>query len=533
MADGPHRSPGDFSDAYRLAEIVLGNPILTQNVVHDAVMAVRLAVGSGSEIDLDADLASRLDVLLEAAVLSAAPAFETEPADELAAALAATTPRSQILLARAYGPWDAAEPAAGELRALQGRLTAGSDTDLETLELRLRRLYDERDPGAPAPLPLRLRLRHDQDEVEAKEVARESDRAARAGRHKQRIAVGSMATLVALTLSVTVASMVDIRGSRVAAADPTGDPASPLVITDVSVLQSGIPGPDAHVGATQRTWIATFAPLAMWHTPAQQCMADVVGTISWSGQATWIGQRTGQASLIAGDPSSGSAVVAGLGPYCAPGRFATSDGGQTWSPDTLPAVVAATPSWLAFDPSQPGYLAAYGAGRICARSDPVPAWTCRASATVPIAFDSTGRLVGWSPGRLLESPDDGITWRQTGPGPADRPVAAGATTAGVLVGGHDGLWWYPLAADPVRLESDPVFSISTLGDSAVVLGADPAGHPFLATVSSADPGLTRATLPAELEGLKTTGGEVAVNDAGAVAAFSGPTSAIAVVSFAY
>jgi len=43
--------------------------------------------------------------------------------------------------------------------------------------------------------------------------------------------------------------------------------------------------------------------------------------------------------------------------------------------------------------------------------------------------------------------------------------------------GADGLWWYPITAAPSRIESDGVFSVATLGDGAVVLGADSAGTP--------------------------------------------------------
>jgi hypothetical protein len=76
-----------------------------------------------------------------------------------------------------------------------------------------------------------------------------------------------------------------------------------------------------------------------------------------------------------------------------------------------------------------------------------------------------------------------------------------------------------------------VFSIATLGDGAVVLGADPAGHPWLGTVDPAMPGIVLSTLPPEIYGLRITGGGVAVNDSGAIVAFGGTSSAIAVASF--
>jgi len=158
-------------------------------------------------------------------------------------------------------------------------------------------------------------------------------------------------------------------------------------------------------------------------------------------------------------------------------------------------------------------------------------WTPRSSTVNPIAFDSTGRLVGWTSGKLFESLDDGLSWQETGPGPADAPVAAGATSAGVFIGTKDGLWWYPRNTAATLVQAGPVYSIATLGDGAVVLGASPAGHPWLGTVNSTTPGVTAATLPSSLATIKVSGGSVAVNDAGAIVAITGSGSAVAVASF--
>jgi hypothetical protein len=149
----------------------------------------------------------------------------------------------------------------------------------------------------------------------------------------------------------------------------------------------------------------------------------------------------------------------------------------------------------------------------------------------PLAFDSTGRLVGWTSGKLFESLDDGLSWQQTGPGPADAPVVAGATSAGILIGAKDGLWWYPRATAATLIQSGAVYSIATLGDGAVVIGASPAGHPWLGTVNSTTPGVSTAPLPADIASIAITGGSVAVNDSGAIVAFTGSSSAIAVASF--
>ena len=97
----------------------------------------------------------------------------------------------------------------------------------------------------------------------------------------------------------------------------------------------------------------------------------------------------------------------------------------------------------------------------------------------------------------------------------------------------DGLWWYPTDAAANLVRAGSVFSIAALGDGAVVLGADPAGSPWLGTVNDAKPGISLAVLPPDLATLRVSGGSVAANDAGAIVAFSGDSSAIAIASFAH
>ena len=140
-------------------------------------------------------------------------------------------------------------------------------------------------------------------------------------------------------MAIALASVVDVRASVIASADPTGDPASPLTIVDVAVVQGNIAGPDIHVGATQRTLIATFPSSPVWHASDRQCLADVVGTINWDGTASWLGQRAGHVDTLVGDPSSLSAYAAGLGSYCQNGLSVSFDGGVTWSPGPLPGVM--------------------------------------------------------------------------------------------------------------------------------------------------------------------------------------------------
>ena len=121
-------------------------------------------------------------------------------------------------------------------------------------------------------------------------------------------------------------------------------------------------------------------------------------------------------------------------------------------------------------------------------------------------------------GRLLGRP--------RGPGPAVAPVAAVATSTGVLVGGTDGLWWYPLTSAPSQVRTGSVFAIATIGDGAVVLGANASGHPWLGTVDATTAGIMLVSLPPSVASLEFTDGGVAVNDAGAVVAISGPSSAV-------
>jgi hypothetical protein len=287
------------------------------------------------------------------------------------------------------------------------------------------------------------------------------------------------------------------------------------------------------VGATQRTLIAAFAASPLWHASDSQCLADVVGTINWDGAASWVGQRAGHVESLAGDPSSMSAYVAGPGSYCQLGQYVSSDGGVTWNAGSLPGSPASGPTWLAFDPARSHTLLAYAAGTLYTSPDSGTRWIVHQSGVEPLAFDWTGRLVGWTSGRLLQSSDDGASWQETGPGPVDRPATAGATSTGAFIGTPDGLWWYPLTADPSRVQSGSVFSIATLGDDALVLGADSAGRPWFGTTDSSNPGISLASLPPALTALQISGGSVAANDGGAVVAFSGAASAIAFVTFLY
>jgi hypothetical protein len=102
-----------------------------------------------------------------------------------------------------------------------------------------------------------------------------------------------------------------------------------------------------------------------------------------------------------------------------------------------------------------------------------------------------------------------------------------------LLGTKDGLWWYPLDSAPSLVRLGPVLSIATLGNAALVLGADPAGRPWLGTVDDTQPGIALAELPPDAASLTVTTGEIAINDSGALIAFSGRSSLLALATFAH
>ena len=448
----------NLSDGYRLAEMTLGDPIEAGAVLRGVAMSAWLSARDPSESDVDDAFRRRLEsgllTALREAGTRAAP--DGGGAETLEAAVAELHPRVQLALARSFGPWEligrltpwagAAGEAAEALGTLQTRLGTGAGAGTadgdgpgeaggglsagagispgETpragdTERRLRALYEARDPGEPAPLYLRMRL--EQDLREAESAAAERARLTRAS--GWRFVFNAFGAMIVLSLILAVASIVDQRASTAAAGDPTSaptgdptsDPTSPLTISGVSLVEGAIDGAQVHVGATQRTFVMAFAASPMWNATVTDCQADIFGVITWQGQTTWIGEQAGRADAIVGDPSSASAYVAGLGPYCQSGQFASADGGVIWSPGALPGHATASPTWLSFDPSRAGVLLAYYPGRLYSSADSGATWTSRASTVRPLAFDPKGRLVGWSPGKLFQSLD---RWRLMG---GDRP----------------------------------------------------------------------------------------------------------------
>ena len=520
----------NLSQAYRLAAMMLDDPIPAAAVVHDSIVAA-WTEGAPTAAALDDLLRLRLDAALDEA-LQAGRRDGARPSP-LEAGLAQLDAERQVELARTYGLRETGAAAGAGLVGLTALLGAEPGAGAaaltpQTVAEMLRVLYAGRDPGEPAPLPLRLQLAQENRYAEVRSAVTARPAAANGWGFVFNTFLG----LLVLTLVVALASVVNVRSSTVAGADPTSDPSSPLTIAGVALLQVGIDGSGVHVGSTQRTLLVSFTPAAIWHTSSRDCLADVVGVVDWQGQTSWVGARAGHVESIVGDPSSPNAYVSGLGNYCEPGRFSSNDGGGTWSQGPLPGDGSSRPAWLAFDPAHPSMLLAYSVGTLFTSTNAGAGWKGRASAVTPLAFDSLGRLVGWTPGKLFESSDDGASWQQTGTGPADRPTAAGATSEGVLIGASAGLWWYPLDAAANLVKAGHVYSIATLADDAVVLGSDSAGGPWLGTVSSTVPGISTAALPPEIASLKISGGEVAVNDSGAAISFSGATSVVALASFA-
>ena len=549
----------NLSTAYRLVTMALDDPIVAQGVVYEAAMAAWRVGGEWPAPALDQAFRRRLEadcrtalksIDSEAATPSGALSGEATGgrAEPLAAALLSLGPNDRLALARTYG---LGEESLRPGRRLLGRgsprrdspgvtarlgtrlaeLQAGDEpAEGKSLEARLRAVYATRDPGEEAPLALRLRLQRGLSDAET--AAARRDEAARASGWG--FAINTFLAVLVLTIAVALLSVTDLRASRGAAAYPLGGPTSPLTINTVSVLQSGIDGPGVHAASTRDSLVATFEGSSDWHPEARQCLPDVTGVINSTGQAQWIGSQAGHVESVAGDPSSVSVYAAGLGAYCDLGHRSSGDGGSTWTGGPLPPGATVSPAWLAFDPAQSGTLLAAGDGRLFLSRDAGGTWSSSPETVAPIGFDGQGHLLGWGPGALFESLDDGASWQRIGLGPATQPTAGAAISGGVLLGEPDGLWWFPLDGSPSLVRSGTVFSLAAAGDGAVATGSDALGHPWLGTFSPAarDSAFRVASLPPDLASLTVTGGQVAANSNGLVLALSGPSSAIALGSFA-
>jgi hypothetical protein len=528
-SEGVLPGPGDFhaylarnlSGAYRLAVLATDSPIAAAAIVRAASIAV-WRDATTTRVELDRAFWQRLEADLEEHI-GAGGGIETGEPEPLETAVRSLSPRRQIELARAFAP-----PGPGTAPESAQQTEGPPPLSAADLGLPLRALYEARDPGDTPPLQLRLQLNEDGREAEAVRAARLS----RSYRLGWAFAFNSALAIVALTLVLALASVITVRAGVAAGGAPINPPASPLAIGGISLIQGGVEGGPVQVGAAQGSLVAAFPTSTSWPTSTQDCSADIFGVIDATGQPTWVGARAGQAGTITGDPSSQSVYVEGLGPYCQPSSYVSDDGGLTWTAGSYPGDPAGRPSWLAFDPTHPHTLLAYEPGRLYESKDSGLAWTSISSKVTPLAFDWMGRLVGWTAGRLYQSSDDGVSWQQTSAGPNDMPVAAGATPNGILLGAQGGLWWYPLDAAPRLVTGGRVLSIASLGNGAVILGADGAGRPWLGSFDDSQAGISMASLPPDATSLAVTSGEVALNNGGAIVALSGKSSLIAFATFA-
>jgi hypothetical protein len=548
--------PGEFlsrnlSSAYRLVTMTMNDPVAAQNVVHDAMLGAWRIGSDRPAHDLDETLQRGLATSCRAALEAAdgSPDDQTEP---LTAALLRLAADDRFALAAEYGipdspgsesrrhgarRWSPDSRARGSSQALKRLRTEMGDPGaadgvqgVSALEGRLRELYASRDPGGDAPLGLRLRLQRSLYEAETAAATRERT----AGASGWGFAINAFLVILLLVCVVALLSVIDLRSGSGAGVKPAGGPTTPITITSVAPVRTGIDGPGVHVAATDNSLIASFEGSSEWHPAPQQCLADVTGIIDATGQAQWLGQSAGHVESIAGDAASGRVYASGLGDYCQPGGQTSVDGGSTWSGDPLPTGAAGSPSWLAFDPAQAGTLLAVGDGKLYVSRDAGSTWSTEPLTVTPVGFDTSGNLFGWGPGAIFESTDDGSTWQQVQAGPASQPTTGAVVPGGLLLAEPDGLWWFPLDGPPSLVHGGTVFSIAPAGDGAVVLGGDSAGHPWFGAFSFAGTDLPFRVfaLPAALASMQVTGGQVAANSAGAVLAFSGASSAVAFATFA-
>lgn len=537
----------NLSTAYRLVTMALDDPIAAGDVVHDAAMEAWRVGGEWPAPALDAAFRRALESRLRTPLKPVEQKAGEGPLP-LSAALLSMGADDRLALVRDFGLAEEppgrkpallsrGSPGRGSSKSLS-RLAArtasnrGADDEATraSLETRLRALYASRDPGEEAPLALRLRLQRSLYEAET--AAAERDEIARAAGWG--FAINAFLVILVLTIIVALASVTDLRASRAALVSSAGDPTTPLTITSVSAVQSGIQGSSVHVAATRDSLVATFQGSTDWHPEPRQCLADVAGIIDSAGQVQWLGQPAGRVESMAGDPTSANVYVSGLGEYCDFGHRSSVDGGYTWASGPLPPGAAGSPNWLAFDPAIAGTLLAAGDGRLFLSHDAGATWSNSPETVAPLGFDSAGRLLGWGPGALFESLDDGSTWQQIDTGPATQPKAGAAVSGGVLLGEPDGLWWFPLDRSPALVQSGGIYSIATVGDGAIVIGGDALGHPWLGTFSYGPSNweFRPVSLPPGLASLAVTGGQVAANSNGAAVAFAGSSSVIALAEFA-
>jgi hypothetical protein len=536
MARGDRGSPEDRSagadsagylrravgPAWRLATLLTGDPVAAQAVVERAAIAAWRSAGDSPDRDLDSAFERELTADLLRVTAGSEPPDDAD--SELAEAIGALPAGFQLDLARRFGLGEASY-SPETLARLAAEL--GSDG----LESRLAAFYAARDPGPDAPLAMRLRVQGGLADLERTTEDETRRRAERSRRGGWGFGLNVPLLMIALTATVAAASAVNVRASLQAQAASSGGPTNPLTIASMVTIQSGGGGSGASVAATRTSLVATFQPAAIWHQDIRSCLPDVAGTVGPDGKARWLGQPIGHVESMAGDPSSSALYSLGLGEYCDPEAHA---GPADWAPLPMPGK-GGTARWLAFDPGNAATLLAADGHTLFLSRDAGRAWSTGTETVAPLAFDASGRLFGWGAGSIFESLDDGTTWDEVAGGPSTQPAAAAALSGGLLLGGPDGLRWYPLdGSSPTLVQAGTVFSMAEVGDGAIVVGATSAGRPWLGaySIDAAVSPFALSPLPPEVRSLTVSGGQAAANSTGALVAFSAPSSAICFVAFA-
>ncbi len=557
--------PGDFAGfvarnappAYRLAAIALDDPVLAQDVVHDALMAAWQLGASWPSRSLDSAFGRRLLEQLRTAIrrsreaaadpssrgidgemeagLSAPPSglstlpagLSALPADDLLALIEHVTLPGEIEpLMEALGGHRKLDMRLPEiLEGLRARAPSSPDpepVDGDPLIQRISAALGARDPVEE---PSQLRWRLQRSLVEAEQAL--AEQAEIASSSDWGFAIKFFALIVIGVLGVSALSMAALRDQAAAPGDPAQGLGGGLVPARVAVVSPPGETQSIHVAATQDTLVALVE--ASWQRDrfARGCQPYVEGLVDTTGAAQWLGDIGVSVDLIAGNARTDQAHLIGRDALCARVDMSSSDGGRTWDKPRADASLPESADLLTVDPGR-SRLVADAAGHAWSSLDGTT-WTQSSRQLRLIGFDTTGRLVAWSGGRLVDSYDDGVTWLDLDAGPASAPVTGAALADGVLLAAPDGLWWHPFDGTSRLIQPGRVLAVQAVADGAVAVGTDENGALWISTISG---GIAYpAALPDSLASVSPSSAEVAGNAGGALVALTGPKSAIAFIAF--
>ena len=176
--------------------------------------------------------------------------------------------------------------------------------------------------------------------------------------------------------------------------------------------------------AWQRLWATALFPTDMNADGTRSALQSLDGGLNW----TPIGDVEGRLLM---DGASADVALAQLYDSSKPGRR-TEDGGQTWSPFTLPQGGYITPLTACPSPASCAYVSVQdtqGVGCRLARTDdhgrswnetPVPVELCYGSPSLAISPDDPDEMVAACVSSICVSRDGGVTWKTTqsiGPNP--------------------------------------------------------------------------------------------------------------------